>query len=96
MIRTSAWALVQAGVAPDAIRSLADLVTRQHFQLILQDLWNRTGETKTATLGRRADVLIAMARHHHQIEIAAAAHRIGDRMHLRVQEQLDIGQIVTA
>jgi hypothetical protein len=73
MIRTSAWALVQAGVAPDAICSLADLVSRQHFQLILQDLWNRTGEKKTATLGRRADVLIAMARHHVGLDEVALA-----------------------
>lgn len=63
-MRTNAWALVQAGVPPEAICSLADLVTTENFKLILQDLWNRTGEKKSSTLARRADVLIAMARHY--------------------------------
>ncbi|MCZ8108671.1 MAG: site-specific integrase [Burkholderiales bacterium] len=73
IVRTSAWALVQAGVAPNDIRSLADLVSLPNFQLILQDLWNRTGRKKTATLGRRADVLIAMARHHLKLDEVALA-----------------------
>ena len=73
IVRTSAWALVQAGVAPDAIRSLADLVTLPNFQLILQDLWNRTGRKKTSTLARRADVLIAMARHYLKLDEVALA-----------------------
>ena len=73
MMGTNAWALVQAGVAPETICSLADLVTSKNFKLILQDLWSRTGEKKTATLARRADVLIAMARHHVRLDEAALA-----------------------
>lgn len=68
MMRTCAWALVQAGVAPEAIGSLADLVVPKHFRLILEDLWSRSGKKKTATLARRADVLISMARHHLKLD----------------------------
>jgi hypothetical protein len=56
MIRTSAWALVQAGVAPDAICSLADLVTRitpaEAFHVIVM----AEGETTSSRrLERRVD-----------------------------------------
>jgi integrase len=82
IIRTCAWSLVQKGVPVDAIRSLADLVRLDNFRLILANLWERTGKKPSATLVRRADMLISIARHHVGLEKAAidalrkAAHRL--------------------
>jgi integrase len=64
ILRTSAGALVRAGVRLEEIRGLADLVRLENFKLILRDLWERTGAKPSSTLARRADVLIALGRHY--------------------------------
>jgi hypothetical protein len=64
MILTSVSALVRAGVPSQEIVSLADLVRIDHYKLILKDLWARTGQKLSATLARRAELLISIGRHY--------------------------------
>ena len=66
VLRNFAWSIVQTGVAPETLRTLADLVSPANFRAGLQDLWVRNGGegNRSSTLARRAHLLIGIARHY--------------------------------
>ena len=62
-IRYFASALVEAGVEPQTLQSLADLVHLPTFELGLRHLFTRKENTRTSTLGNLGGAMIAVARH---------------------------------
>lgn len=66
VLRNFAWSIVQTGVAPDGLRTLADLVSPANFKAGLKDLWQRNGgeANRSSTLACRAHLLIGIARHY--------------------------------
>jgi integrase len=75
VLRNFAWSIVQSGVAPGSLRSLADLVSLPNFRAGFLDLWQRNGgETnQSSTLARRAHLLIGIARHYVGVNAASLA-----------------------
>lgn len=63
-IRYFASALVEAGVDPQSLRSLADLVSLPNFEAGLRHLYKRNGNKASSTLGGIGGALIAIARHY--------------------------------
>jgi integrase len=63
-----ASSLVEQGTPAENIRSLADLVTIEAFKKILRAELERSGNKATATIAKRADILISLARHYVKID----------------------------
>lgn len=62
-LRTAASSLLRMGVAADAIQSISDLVTLDHFKMVLRDLMNRGGNKATPQVGLMASFLKGVAKH---------------------------------
>jgi integrase len=81
----AASALVLSGHPIERIRSLADLVTVEAFQSLLRHLLERQGRKATEALHGLAGGLLAVARHH--VEVDAKT----DAQLARVVKNLDVG-----
>ncbi|HYF09469.1 MAG TPA: tyrosine-type recombinase/integrase, partial [Acetobacteraceae bacterium] len=96
-LRRAAHELVQLGVPPHEIRSLADLVQPERVEMILNQVYRRLGRERGGQLGLLAIVLLLAAREHvglpkEQLEILAgfekearARREMGDRTFLKLQ-----------
>jgi site-specific recombinase XerD len=63
-IRYFASALVDAGVDPQSLKTLADLVSLANFETGLRHLYQRNGNKASSTLGNLGGALIAIARNY--------------------------------
>jgi len=62
-IRYFASALVDAGIDPKSLHTLADLVDLQNFETGLRHLFKGKSNTRSSTLGNLGGAIIAVARH---------------------------------
>ena len=62
-LRYFASALVEAGIDPQTLHSLADLVHPPTFEIGMRHLFKRKDNTRTSTLGNLGGAMIAVARH---------------------------------
>jgi hypothetical protein len=62
-LRVAASALVLKGVDPQSIRSLADIVTLEHFKLVLRFLLDRHDGQTSPQVAQIAAFLKSVARH---------------------------------
>jgi integrase len=72
-IRTAASSLVRMGVAANTIGSISDLVTLEHFKMILRDLMNRGGNKATPQVALMASFLKGVAKHWVKVDDATLA-----------------------
>lgn len=63
-VRYFASALVEAGVDPSSLMTLADLIELQNFERGLRHLYQRSGNKASSMLGNMGGALIAIARHY--------------------------------
>jgi integrase len=95
-IRRAAGELVAAGVAPEELRSLADLAQPERVRTILKRIAARTGRRSGSAIGQTAVVLLLIGRDHARFPEAEVAklkalekrvraeRRMGDRTHDRL------------
>ena len=62
-VRYFASALVEAGIEPQSLKTLADIVNLTNFEIGLRHLYKRNGNKRSSTLGNLGGALIAIARH---------------------------------